>query len=230
MQWLSKSDYGNEALCQPRVFGKRAAWSREVGQINPAPDRRKSKAARDAGAVRARTMTTRAFGVHTPRELLKRAQFEILELEQSVGRHFILEDEGKNKIGSLAATCASSLWNMVDWLANSTDSTTRSALARTGFADYKTIRDHVMASSPTLTLCWEITNGYRHCELKGHTMTASQIDRAALSAPSNWPPNHPLAYRFVPKIKTKAGANLPVLDVYKDALAYWEAFLTGVGL
>ena len=98
------------------------------------------------------------------------------------------------------------------------------------FEDYKTIRDHVMASSPSLTLWWEITNGYKHCELKGHTMTASQIDRAALSAPSNSPPNHPLVYRFVPKVKTKAGANLSVLDVYKDALAYWEAFLTRVGL
>jgi hypothetical protein len=119
---------------------------------------------------------------------------------------------------------------MVDWLANSIDSTTQSALAKAGFADHKAIRDHVIANSPALTLCWEITNGYKHCELSGYTMTVSQIDKAALSAPSSLPPDHPLAYRFVPKIKTKAGANLSALDVYKDALAFWETFLTRVGL
>jgi hypothetical protein len=175
-------------------------------------------------------MTTRAFGVHTPRELLSRAPFEVRELEQSVDMYFILEDEGKNKIGSLAGTCAGTLWNMVDWLANSSDSTTRSALAKAGFADYKAIRDHVKANSPALTLCWEVTNGYKHCELSGYTMTVSQIGEAALSAHSSLPPDHPLAYRFVPKIKTKAGANLSALDVYKDALAFWQTFLTGVGL
>jgi hypothetical protein len=176
------------------------------------------------------TMTTRAFGAHTPRELLSRAQFEVRELQEAVNAYFMSEEEGKNKIGSLAGTCAGSLWNMVDWLANSTDAITRSALTKAGFAGRNSIRDHIMANSPELKLCWEVTNGYKHCELIGHTRTLSQIERAALSAPSSLPPDHPLGYRFVPKIKTKAGANIPALDVYNDALAFWETFLTGMGI
>lgn len=134
-------------------------------------------------------MTARAFGVHTPRELLSRAEFEVRELEQFVNADFISKDEGKNKISSLVGTCAGTLWNLVDWLANSTNAATKSALAKAGFTDHEAIRDHVKANSPALTLCWEITNGYKHCELSGYTMTMSQIDKAALSAPLGLPPD-----------------------------------------
>jgi hypothetical protein len=175
-------------------------------------------------------MTTRAFGAHTPRELLDRANYEVGELEKSIKAFFLSEDEGKHRIGSLAGACTGSLWNLVDWLANSTDTATRTALAAAGYADYESIRNYVKANSPALTLWWEVTNGYKHCELTGYTLTASQIDKAELSAPLSLPPGHPIAFRFVPKIKTKAGENLPALDVYKDALAFWDGFFKNVGL
>jgi len=169
-------------------------------------------------------MSTHAFGVQTAREMLARAQFEVGELENAVRAYFLIEDEGKHKVGSLAGTCAGTLWNLVDWLANSTDSSTRSALATVGLNTKEAIRDHVQANSSSLTLCWEITNGYKHCELAGHTLRLSQIDRAALSVPPMHP-DQPLAYQFVPKIKTKAGANLSAVDVYKDALEFWNILL-----
>jgi len=57
-----------------------------------------------------------------------------------------------------------------------------------------------------------------------------QIDQTALSAPSTLPPDTPLANRFVSKIKTKAGANLPALQVYKGALSFWDRFFKQLGL
>ena len=142
-------------------------------------------------------MSSHAFGVQTAREMLARAEFEVRELEQAAKAFFLFEDDGKHKVGSLSGTCAGTLWNLVDWLANSTDSKTKSALATAGFCTKEAIRDQVRANSPALTLCWEITNGYKHCELAGHTLKLSQIDRAALSAPPLLPPNHPIAYQFV---------------------------------
>ncbi len=175
-------------------------------------------------------MTARAFGVSTPRELLSRAEFEVGELEKLVSSCFVFEEEAKRRVGSVAATCASTLWNIVDWLANSTDAATRAAVASAGLNDYASIRDRVKADSPALTLCWEITNGDKHCELVGYTLKMSQIERASLSASSILRPDQPLAFRFVPKIKTKAGANISALDVYKDALAFWRNFFGGMGL
>ena len=113
-------------------------------------------------------MSARAFGVFTPRELLTRARYEIGELEGTINVYYLSEQEGKHKVGSLAGTCAGTLWNVVDWLANSSDPKTKSALARAGFASHAIIRDHVKANSSALTLCWEITNGYKHCELTGY--------------------------------------------------------------
>lgn len=173
-------------------------------------------------------MITGAFGVHTPRELLVRAQYEVRELEEATKLFYIFEEEGKHKIGSLAGTCAGTLWNLVDWLANSTDPATKAALAKAGLMNKEAIRDEVKANSAPLTLCWEVTNGYKHCEVTGMTLKLSQIDKALLSAPP-LRPDQPLAYQFVPKIKTKAGANLPAVQVYKDALAYWDAFFTKLG-
>jgi hypothetical protein len=51
-------------------------------------------------------MSTHAFGVQTAREMLARAQFEVGELENAVRAYFLIEDEGKHKVGSLAGTCA----------------------------------------------------------------------------------------------------------------------------
>jgi hypothetical protein len=175
-------------------------------------------------------MSNWAFGVHTPRELLERAQHEVRQLEQAVEAYFMSEEDGKHKIGSSANTCAGSLWNLVDWLANSTDTVTRAALARVGLMSKEAIRDHVKNSSSSLALCWELTNGYKHCELEGHTLRESQIDKADLSAPSSLPPDHILGYRFIPKIKTNDGKNLPALQVYKDALSFWDSFFKHLGL
>jgi hypothetical protein len=175
-------------------------------------------------------MTTHAFGARTPRELLERARFEVEELEKAVDGYFLTEHEAKNRIGSLSATCATTLWNLVDWLENSTDPTIRNACAKVGLATEKSIRKYVLENSPSLKLCWEVTNGYKHFKLKGDTLKHSQVDEAGLSAPSGLPSTEPLGHRFKPKIKTKAGRNLPALDVYKDALAYWEAFLSRVGV
>jgi hypothetical protein len=176
------------------------------------------------------TMTTRAFGAHTPKDLLARASHEIRELQDAVDVFYLIEDEGKHKVGSLAGACAGTLWNVVDWLANSTDPATRSALAKATLTTHDAIRDYVKAKSPEVTLCWELTNGYKHCELTGYTLAASQIDQATLSAVSSLSPNTALAYRFVPKVKTKADANLPALGVYKDALSFWERFFKQLGL
>ena len=169
-------------------------------------------------------MTTRAFGASTPRDLLERASHEIGELEEAIDAHYLIEKEANHKVGSLAGTCAATLWSIVDWLANSNDATTRAALATAGLNNFEAIRDYVKANSSELTLCWEITNGYKHYELVGHTLKVSQVDQAALSAVTSLPPNAAIAYGFVPKVKTKAGANLHALQVYKDALAYWEGF------
>jgi hypothetical protein len=174
-------------------------------------------------------MATRAFGASTPRDLLVRAQHEVGALEKAIEVFYLTEDAGKHKVGSLAGTCAGTLWNLVDWLANSNDATTRAALMKAGLKTFDAIRDYVKANSPELTLCWEITNGYKHCELDGYTLKASQIDQAMLSAPLSLPPDTALAYRFVPKIKTKAGGNFPALQVYKDALSFWEGFFNKLG-
>jgi hypothetical protein len=175
-------------------------------------------------------MTTRAFGATTPRDLLERASHETGALEKAIEVFYPNEDEGKHKVGSLSGACAGTLWNIVDWLANSNDPTTKAALSRAGLKTSEAIRDHVKVNSPALTLCWEVTNGYKHCELNGHTLKASQIDEAMLSAPLSLPPNTTLAYRFVPKIKTKAGGNFAALQVYKDALSFWEGVFKQLGL
>ena len=174
-------------------------------------------------------MSSHAFGVQTAKEMLARAKFEVGELEKAVQAYFLFEKEGKHKVGSLAGACAGTLWNLVDWLANSNEPSTRSALATAGFNTKEAIRDHVKANSPSLTLCWEITNGYKHYELSGHTLKLSQIDKAALSAPPMHP-DQPLAYQFVPKVKTKAGANLSAVDVYKDALVFWNNLFKKLGI
>jgi hypothetical protein len=175
-------------------------------------------------------MTTRAFGAHTPRDLLERASHEIRALEQATEVFYLIEDEGKHQVGSLAGTCAGTLWNIVDWLANSNDAATRAVLTKAALTTYEAIRDYVKSKSPDLTLCWELTNGYKHCELTGHTLTVAQIDQATLSSVSSLPPDTALAHRFVPKIKTKAGGNLPALKVYKDALSFWEGLFKQLGL
>jgi hypothetical protein len=174
-------------------------------------------------------MSSLAFGVHTPRELLERAEFEVRRLEESANSNFILESEGKNTVGSLAGACASTLWNIVDWLSNTNDPQTRALLTNAGFNSYESIREHVKSNSPELALCWEVTNGYKHCELSGHTLRLSQIDKAMLSAPP-LSPDRPLAYQFVPKIKTKAGANMPAVQVFQDAVAFWRTFFGRLGL
>jgi hypothetical protein len=51
-----------------------------------------------------------------------------------------------------------------------------------------------------------------------------------LSAPLSLPPDTALAYRWLPKIKTKAGENFPALQVYKDALSFWEGFFKKLGV
>jgi hypothetical protein len=170
------------------------------------------------------SMTTRAFGAHTPKDLLARASYEIRELEAAIDTWYFYQDEGKHKVGSLAGACAGTLWNVVDWLANTNDEATRASLEKAGFINYGRIRDHVKAQSAALTLCWELTNGYKHCELSGYTFAASQIDQATLSALSSLAPDDPIAYRFVPKVKTKVGGNLPALQVYREALSFWLAF------
>jgi hypothetical protein len=175
-------------------------------------------------------MTTRAFGAHTPKDLLERASHEIGELEKATLALYLIEEEGKHRVGSLAGTCAGTLWNVVDWLANSNDAATRAAVTEAGLKTYEAIRDYVKSKSPELTLCWELTNGYKHCELSGYSLTASQIDQATLSAPLSLAPDTALAYRFVPKIKTTAGANLPAIQVYKDALSFWDGFFKQIGL
>ncbi len=175
-------------------------------------------------------MTTGAFGAQTPRDLLERAAQEIRKLEEATNTLYLNEKEAKNDVGSLAGACASSLWNLVDWLANSQDGTIQAALKRAGFTSQKTIRDYVKANSTDLTLCWELTNRYKHCELDGYTRSVSQIAQAALSAPPIFPPDTPIGYTFVPKVKTNAGANLPAVKVYKDALSFWEGFFKQVGL
>ena len=175
-------------------------------------------------------MATHAFGVHTPREMLARAQYEINELEEAIKRFYVLEEEGKHKVGSLAGTCAGTLWNIVDWLANSNDPATKAALVKFKLTSHDAIRDHVKNNSAALTLCWEITNGYKHCELQGYTLKSSQVDEAALSVPASLMPDRPLAHQFVPKIKAKVGANLPAVQVYKDALSFWDGFFKQLGL
>ena len=160
-------------------------------------------------------MTARGFGAQTPRGLLSRATYEVGELDRSVNEYFMSEDEGKNKVGSLAGTCAATLWNIVDWLANTTDPATKAALSTARLTNFEIIRDHVKASSEELTLCWEMTNGYKHCEL---------------SAASDPRPEHALTYRFVPKIKTNAGDNLSAVQVYKAALSFWESFFIRLGI
>jgi hypothetical protein len=106
-------------------------------------------------------MTTRGFGANTPRDLLVRASHEIGALEKAIEVFYLTEDEGKHKVGFLAADCAGTLWNIVDWLANSNDATTRAALTNAGLETFDVIRDYVKANSPELTLCWELTNGYK---------------------------------------------------------------------
>lgn len=175
-------------------------------------------------------MTSRAFGATTPRDILGRAAHEIDALEEAIEVSYLNEEEGKHTVGSLAGACAGTLWNIVDWLANSNDANTQIALSKVGLTTYEAVRNHVKANSQALTLCWEVTNGYKHCELNGYALKASQIDQAMLSAPSSLPPNTVLAYRFVPKIKTKAGGNFAALQVYKDALLFWEGLFNQLGL
>ena len=175
-------------------------------------------------------MTRLAFGAQTPRDLLSRTSHEINELGAATKLLFLVEEEGKQRVGSLAATCAGSLWNLVDWLANSRDSGVKSALAKAGMTTKKAIRDHVKANSRELMLCWELTNGYKHCELTGYLLTASEIDEASLSAPSALSPDTRIAYRFVPKITTKDGAKLFAVQVYKDAFAYWDRLFKHLNL
>jgi len=116
----------------------------------------------------------------------------------------------------------------VDWLAKTTDPATKAALDKEGLTNFESIRDHVKAHSEALTLCWEVTNGYKHCELSGYTLHVSQINHADLSAASD--PWHALTYRFVPKIRTNAGDNLSALQVYKDALSFWNNFFNRLGI
>jgi hypothetical protein len=120
---------------------------------------------------------------------------------------------------------------MVDWLENTNDSTTRTALTKAGFAKEHCVRDHVKVHSSALTFCCEITNGYKHWELDGYWRTHSQIDEALLSAPSSRPISAtPSCLPAVPKVKTNSGTRIPVLQVYKDAAAYWESFFKSLGL
>jgi hypothetical protein len=160
--------------------------------------------------------------------MLNRATYEVEELDRSVNEYFMSEDEGKNKVGSLAGTCAATLWNLVDWLANTNDPATKAALGAAGLTNFEIIRNHVKARSGALTLCWEVTNGYKHCELRGFTRNASQINHADVSAASD--PRHALAYRFVPKIRTNAGDNLSAVQAYKDALSFWNNFFNRLGI
>jgi hypothetical protein len=155
---------------------------------------------------------------------------EVSALEKATQMFYFTEEEAKDTVGSLAGTCAGSLWNIVDWLANSSDVATRVALTKAGLEAPDALRDHVKLHSPELTLCWEVTNGYKHCELTGYTLKMSQIDQAMLSAVSSLSPDSALGYRFVPKIKTKAGANLPAGQVYKNAVSFWEGFFEQHGL
>src|SRR5919109_1584350 len=121
-------------------------------------------------------MTTRGFGASTPRDLLERAKHEVAELDRAIQTYYLSEHEGRNKVGSLAAACAASLWNVVDWLARTSDPSSRAAVHAAGYLDYKSVRDYLKGASADLTLCWEVTNGVKHCELDGHTLKSSQID------------------------------------------------------
>ena len=87
------------------------------------------------------------------------------------------------------------------------------------------MRDHVMSASPELKLCWELTNGCKHSELKGYTLQQSQIVEALLSAP-------PLTqtYRFVPKAIFATGERLPLVEVCQNAVAFWHKFFQDAGL
>jgi hypothetical protein len=109
------------------------------------------------------------------------------------------------------------------------DAPTRAALANAGFTTHDALRDHVKANSADLILCCELTIGYKHLELTGYTLAASQIDQASLSVPSSLQPHTALSYRFVPKIKTRAGTNLSAVQVYKDALSSWDRLFKLLG-
>ena len=175
-------------------------------------------------------MNTRGFGATTARELLARAAHEIADLEHASRTHFDSEDEAKNKVGSRAAACVGTLWNIVDWLEQSEDPATRLALQVAGLAGEKAVRDYVMAASPDLKLCWELTNGYKHSKLKGHSLKESQIEEALLSAPPMFVPQSSVR-RFVPKAVISATRErLHVIEVCQRVLTFWQEFFERVGL
>ncbi len=174
-------------------------------------------------------MTTRGYGAKTPRELLERARYEVAELASATASVFATEAEAKHAIGSRATACAGTLWNLVDWLANSTDPATKAALSGTGLATHEAIRDHVKRQSPELTLCWELTNGAKHYELKGYTKKVAQINDAGLSVPAALP-SIGRTHSFVAKVKLTGGVSLKAVDVYQKALAFWDSFFKSVGI
>jgi hypothetical protein len=181
-------------------------------------------------------MTSRAFEAETPRHLLARAAYEVQKLDEMILAGFTTEDEAKLAIGSLASACAGTLWNLCDWLGNSNDPDIQAALASIGVKTVRELQIYVRDRSPELTLCWELTNKSKHLKLTGFLATQSQVSDMMVSVPSSLPPSSPRqglpaiptikAYSVIPKVKTDAGANLRVVDVYRGALAYWQQFFT----
>lgn len=162
------------------------------------------------------------YGVHTIAEYLARAKGEVERIEKL--QDAALPAERAHEVVSAATYAAATLWHLTDFAFSAPDPNAARLRAKVGGSELGDFQARVRNGRPAITLCWELTNRGKHFNKRPRAQvqetTVSAV--AAVSIAMLW---RPTIRKRRPKIVLPDGRRLRAADVFRDAIAEWEALL-----
>lgn len=100
----------------------------------------------------------------------------------------------------------------------------QAAFQKLGLKNFNDLHSYVRSQSPELDICYEIATGAKHFILTSKPLHKQVVtDTRASAGPSVAIAGLPF---YVLKVMLTGGQDLRALDVFKQALQYWDAFFS----